>query len=64
MNDLAADPARPGQITQADLDRIPADLVVYVNPEGDSILWSSEQSRSDVAAILRLIADDIEDGSL
>jgi hypothetical protein len=48
-------------ITQHQLDR--TDLVVLVGHDG-LVEWSAKRSRKEVAAMLRGIADDIEDGAL
>ena len=48
-------------ITQHQLDR--TDLVVLVGHDG-LVEWSAKRSREEVAAMLRGIADDIEDGTL
>jgi hypothetical protein len=58
-------PPRPGEktlsITQAELDR--TDLVVLADAAG-KVRWSSKRSREQTVAMLRHIADGIEDGSL
>lgn len=48
-------------ITQHQLDR--ADLVVIVGHDG-LVEWSANRDREQVAAMLRDIADSIEDGTL
>lgn len=48
-------------ISQNQLDR--TDLVVLVGHDG-LVEWSARRSRDEVAAMLRSIADDIEDGTL
>jgi primosomal protein N' len=48
-------------ITQHQLDR--TDLVVLVGHDG-LVEWSAHRSREQVVAMLRSIADSIEDGSL
>jgi hypothetical protein len=48
-------------ITQHQLDR--SDLVVIVGADG-LVEWSAKRPRPAVAAMLRDIADSIEDGSL
>lgn len=48
-------------ITQHQLDR--TDLVVLVGRDG-LVEWSSHRSRDEITAMLRSIADNIEDGTL
>lgn len=48
-------------ITQQQLDR--TDLIVLVGHEG-LVEWSASRSRDDVVAMLRNIADGIENGTL
>ena len=48
-------------ITQQELDR--TDLVVLVGHDG-IVQWSAKRDREQVAAILRSVADSIEDGTL
>lgn len=48
-------------ITQQELDR--TDLVVLVGRDG-IVQWSAKRSREQVAAMLRDIADGIDDGTL
>ena len=49
------------QVTQHQLDR--TDLVVLVGNDG-LVEWSAKRSRDQVVAMLRAIADDIENGTL
>ena len=48
-------------ITQQSLDR--ADLIVLVGHDG-LVEWSAHRSRDAVAAVLRNIADGIENGTI
>lgn len=51
----------PLDITQHQLDR--TDLVVLVGHDG-IVEWSSHRSRDEVVAMLRSLADSVEDGTL